>query len=171
MQWTVTHGNILNEPAHVLVCSANVFLTLSGGVGGSLLQQFGPRLQDELNTYLVTHGVRHVPRGTVIVTQPPDVPWRGIIHAVAVDGMYETSPEVIAQVVAESLRSAAMLDAKYVALTALATGFGKLTLRQFARGIASLGSTSFGSVERVSIVVRHEHEADELHAALEAGLA
>ena len=33
MRWTIKHGNILNEPADVLICSANPFLNLSGGVG------------------------------------------------------------------------------------------------------------------------------------------
>jgi hypothetical protein len=34
VRWTVKCGDILDEPADVLICSANIFLNLSGGVGG-----------------------------------------------------------------------------------------------------------------------------------------
>src|SRR5437763_11221519 len=52
MHWRIRHGDILDEPADVLICSANPFLTLSGGVGGALLLRYGPSLQSELNEYL-----------------------------------------------------------------------------------------------------------------------
>jgi hypothetical protein len=41
MKWTVKSGNILDENADVLICSANVFLNLSGGVGGAILLRCG----------------------------------------------------------------------------------------------------------------------------------
>ena len=45
MRWVVKHGDILDEPADVLVCSANVNLSLSGGVGGAFLRRDGPEMQ------------------------------------------------------------------------------------------------------------------------------
>ncbi|MEM6506506.1 MAG: macro domain-containing protein, partial [Planctomycetota bacterium] len=91
MQWTVKHGDILDEPADVLICSANPFLTLSGGVGGALLQRYGDPLRIELEEVLKSRSVNYVDRGSVIVTFPSDTPYKSIIHAVAVDGMYESS--------------------------------------------------------------------------------
>ena len=35
MLWRLCVGDILDVPADVLVCSANVYLNLSGGVGGA----------------------------------------------------------------------------------------------------------------------------------------
>ena len=48
MRCTLKAGNILDEPADVLVCSANPHLTLSGGVGADLLARYGGRMQSAL---------------------------------------------------------------------------------------------------------------------------
>jgi O-acetyl-ADP-ribose deacetylase (regulator of RNase III) len=48
MRWTLKTGNILDEPADVLICSANPHLTLSGGVGADLLARYGGAMQDYL---------------------------------------------------------------------------------------------------------------------------
>lgn len=45
MRWIVKQGDILAEPADVLVCSANVSLNLSGGVGGEILRRYGDGMQ------------------------------------------------------------------------------------------------------------------------------
>lgn len=45
MRWTLKSGDILDEPADVLVCSANVFQNLSGGVGGAILLRYGDAVQ------------------------------------------------------------------------------------------------------------------------------
>ena len=41
MMWTLKRGDILAEQADALVCSANVLLNLSGGVGGEILLSRG----------------------------------------------------------------------------------------------------------------------------------
>jgi O-acetyl-ADP-ribose deacetylase (regulator of RNase III) len=46
MKWHVHPGDILDIPADVLVSSANVYLTLSGGVGGAFLRRYGVAMQD-----------------------------------------------------------------------------------------------------------------------------
>src|SRR4051794_41344277 len=136
MHWQIRHGDILDEPADVLICSANPFLTLSGGVGGALLLRYGSSLQSELNEYLAQRGRRFLDRGSVVVTEPPNTPYRAIIHAVAVNGFYESSPEVITGVTRAALGAAADLGARTIALTALATGYGRLTLGRFGQGLA-----------------------------------
>jgi hypothetical protein len=59
MRWTVTHGDILDVPADVLVCSANVWLNLSGGVGGTILLRHGPAMQDQLHRWLASRPAGH----------------------------------------------------------------------------------------------------------------
>jgi O-acetyl-ADP-ribose deacetylase (regulator of RNase III) len=49
MRWTIKHGNIIDESADALICSANVMLNLSGGVGADLLGRYGLAMQKELH--------------------------------------------------------------------------------------------------------------------------
>jgi O-acetyl-ADP-ribose deacetylase (regulator of RNase III) len=167
MQWIVQSGDILKLPADVLICSANVFLNLSGGVGGEILLRFGDGMQRELHEYVKQRGGRrHVEQGDVVQTGPHGLPVRAVLHAVAVNGFYESSPRVVENVVSRALGMARTLGARDVSLTALATGFGRLKMREFAEGIKPLAHASFDPVERVIVCVRKESERDEIAAAL-----
>ena len=79
MRWRVWHGDILDVPADILICSANVYLTLSGGVGGAFLLRYGPEMQENLRQYLTARGVRHVPRGSVVEMPPCGSPYRAVL--------------------------------------------------------------------------------------------
>lgn len=162
MRWRARHGDILDVAADVLVCSANPFLTLSGGVGGALLLRYGASLQAELNDHLAQRGRRHLERGSIVVTRPPNTPYAAVIHAVAVNGFYESSPEVITDVVRAALRAAAGCGAHVVALTALGTGYGRLSIGQFARGLLHVVSEDFPPISDVVIGVRGADEAPEV---------
>jgi O-acetyl-ADP-ribose deacetylase (regulator of RNase III) len=161
MNWTFIHGDILDIPADVLVCSANVFLNLSGGVGGAILLRYGPAMQQDLHRQLAQRQRRFADRGEVIQTPPCGTPYRAVLHAVAVDGLYESSPQIIQSVVDKALTMAAGLGARRVALTALATGYGKLTLPQFA-----LMNGEYPPAHEVIICVRHEGDRAELLSLL-----
>src|SRR5688500_10990196 len=95
MNWHFKSGDILDEPADVLVCSGNVFLNLSGGVGGAILLRCGRGMQDELHAQLAAQGRRFVQPGEVVRTRPWGLPVRAVLHAVAVDGFYSTSVELV----------------------------------------------------------------------------
>jgi O-acetyl-ADP-ribose deacetylase (regulator of RNase III) len=142
-----------------------VFLNLSGGVGGEILLRYGDAMQRELHRHLQLRGVRHVERGYVVETGPSGAPFDVVLHAVAVDGLYQSSPDVIREVVDRSLRVAAERGARRVALTALGTGFGRLSMTQFGQGVAALASTEYPPVAEVVICVRKEWELDDLAAA------
>jgi O-acetyl-ADP-ribose deacetylase (regulator of RNase III) len=167
MQWTVKHGDILDEPADVLVCSANVWLNLSGGVGGEILLRHGPRMQQQLHRHLSERGLRFVQQGEVVACDPCGLPCRAVLHAVAVDCFYGSSPEVIGSVVCKALALAASLGARKVALTALATGYGRMSLADFARGLVPILSLEFPPVAEVMVCLRDRDDADELSLALE----
>jgi hypothetical protein len=104
--WQITSGDILDVDADVLVCSANPFLTLSGGVGGAFLLRYGSAMQEFLQAHLDQLGVRHVPRGTVVQARACGSTFRAVLHAVAVDGMYESSPDVITDVLETAIKLA-----------------------------------------------------------------
>lgn len=166
MRWQVHHGDILDVPADVLVCSANVYLTLSGGVGGAFLLRYGSAMQEALQQYLVERGIRHVERGDVVRLPPCGSPYRAVLHAVGVDGFYESSPSVVGRVVTESIRQSAALAAKTVALTAVATGYGRMSIADFAAGIRPIVREVFRPLERVVIGLHSLFDAEELRALI-----
>jgi O-acetyl-ADP-ribose deacetylase (regulator of RNase III) len=168
VRWTVKQADILDEPADVLVCSANVFLNLSGGVGGEILLRYGDAMQQELRCYLAGCGLHFVRQGEVVSCGPCGTPFKAVLHAVAVDGFYQSSPAVIEAVVAHSLRVAASLGAQRVALTALATGYGRMSLADFAAGLRPLLAQEFPPVAEVVVCLRNPHDAEELSAAVTA---
>jgi O-acetyl-ADP-ribose deacetylase (regulator of RNase III) len=159
-------GDILDEPAEVLVCSANCLLNLSGGVGGELLRRYGMALQTQLHGMLARRSPRAASRGEVFVMTDPKLPYKAVLHAVAVDAWYHTTPDIVREVVLRSLREAARLGAKMVALTALGTGFGDMDLRGFGEVINSSRSGEFAPLEEV-VICLEEDRAEELREIVE----
>ncbi|HEY1662672.1 MAG TPA: macro domain-containing protein [Verrucomicrobiae bacterium] len=144
-------GNILDEPADVLVCSANTSLNLSGGVGADLLGRYGTKMQNELHRILAARTPRVAQQGEVIAYSGAELPYQAVLHAVAVDGWYHSTPEIIREIVKKSFQMAMNLNAQKVALTALATGFGDLSLIDFADAIRPLFARDFFPIKEVCI--------------------
>ena len=107
----------------------------------------------------------------VVTTPPCGTRFKAVIHAVAVDGFYQSSPEVVERVVRKSLTAAASVGARTVALTALATGYGRLTMTQFVQAIRPLMDAEFSPIEQVVVCVRNEKDRDELIGALHVAAA
>ena len=166
MRWTLAHGDILDRPADVLVCSANVFLNLSGGVGGEILLRCGVEAQRELHAFLASRGRHFAAQGDVIRASAHGLPFRAVLHAVAVDGFYQSTPALVRAVVGKSLGTAARLGARRVALTALATGYGRMSMGQFAVAIGPLVGTEVWPLEEVCVCLRGPGDHDDLARAL-----
>ncbi len=169
MRIFVIHGDILEVEADTLICSANVFLNLSGGVGGAIRIKHGDAVADSiqaaLHGILRDRGVKHVKRGEFFVTEGAGTGFGRIIHAVAVDGMYESSVEEITRVVEATLSLAAARGGKRVALTALATGYGHLTVEDFALSVGPVLGKKI-ALEAITICVRHAEEAGAIRSVL-----
>ena len=162
MRWILKQTNILDESADALICSANVNLVLSGGVGAELLARYGGAMQHELQQRLQTRSPRCAARGDVIPYTGREVPYKILLHAVAIDGWYESSSEIIAEVTRRALEMAASHDARKVALSALATGFGRLTFAEFAQGVRPLLQIAVPPIEEIVICLLLEFEVAEL---------
>jgi len=162
MRRLVYQGDILDIQADVLICSANVFLNLSGGVGGAFLLRYGPAMQEALHNHLAERGIRHLNRGDVIQMPPCGSPYQAVLHAIAVDGVYETSPEIIASTLRESLNQAARLSAQVVALTAIGTGYGRMSMAGFAQAIRSIMRDDFTPIEQIVLGLRSPDDVGEL---------
>ena len=166
MRWSLKHGNLLNQPADVLIVSANPFLTLSGGVGGELLLRYGQDVQYELRRYLQSRKLRYVQPCDVVPTYGGATPYRVVLHAVAIDAFYDSSPEWITTTITKALQMAAEHGVERVALAALATGYGRMPLAEFATGLRPLLKESFGTVQEVLLGVQSAEKHAELAALL-----
>ena len=166
IRWALKACNILDEPADVLICSANVSLNLSGGVGADLLGRYGPRMQAELHRLIAGRTPRAARQGEVFAYAGPELPYKAVLHAVAVDGWYHATPESVRETVATALRMAAELTAKKVTLTALATGFGDLTLPDFANALRPLMSMDFPPIKEICLCLMEDYRLAELAAHL-----
>lgn len=162
LRWVLKAGSILDEPADVLICSANPHLTLSGGVGADLLARYGTSMQEALSKIVTARDPHYLRQGEIAVYEGKEIPYRAILHAVAIDGWYESSPKVIETVVRKSFAMAAGFGARRVTLTALATGFGHLSLAEFAAGLSPLMNEAFPPMEEVCLCLMEDYRVSEL---------
>ena len=165
MKIFLQQANILDIPADVLICSANVSLNLTGGVGADIVSRFGNAMQAELHEQIYNRSPKFAKQGEVYKCYTAGLPYNVVLHAVAVDPMYHSSPEIITKTVRRALLIAKEHNAKIVALTALASGFGDLTLEGFAEGMKPLMDEDFNPIEKVIIPQIQDYRFKELREA------
>ena len=120
-------GDILGSDAECLVTTANPGFLMNGGIGACLVRAAGPGFRAHVEERMrATFGFSIAPRGAVLVTGAGRLPFRHVLHVVAVDARYQTDHQVIAACVRDVLTLADRLGARSIALPALATGWGKL---------------------------------------------
>lgn len=167
MNVEVQVGNVLDVPADVLISTANPWLQMTGGVNlAIILRPDGERVHAELQQYLPASGRRWVEPGTVVRTGPGSLPVRHILHAVAIDPSYDSSVELVARTLANAFGQARDLGARVVSLPALATGFGPLSMEDFATALRQTLQADWAPIETVRVVLKTEEDA----AAIRAGL-
>jgi len=166
IHWSLKTCNILDEPADVLVCSANVSLNLSGGVGADLLGRYGIKMQTELHQRINRRTPHAARQGEVFAYSGSELPYKAVLHAVAVDGWYHATKQDVQETVEKSLRMAMELKAKKVTLTALATGFGDLSLPDFADAIRPLLEMDFSPIEEVCLCLLEDYRLAQLASHL-----
>lgn len=165
---SVLAGDVLDEAVDVLVATANVKLDLSGGVNGGILSRGGAAVQAELRAHLARLGRTWVDPGTVVVTGPGPLRVRHIVHAVAVTGFYESSRELVSKTITAALRQAVSLGARTVALPALATGYGPLSIVEFARALDDvLGAGAGDGLTELRVVLRRAEDVAKVRPAVE----
>lgn len=153
-------GDVLAECAEVLICPANPWLNMSGGVNGEILRRGGASIQDELKSYLQAVGRSAVEAGTVVRTGSGPLPVKHILHAVSIDPFYGSSVELVRKTLEAALGMAQSLPAHTVSMPMLATGYGPLDARAFAVALSPLVSRDWGPVERLTVVVRRDEDAE-----------
>jgi O-acetyl-ADP-ribose deacetylase (regulator of RNase III) len=160
-------GDVLAVPADVLVSTANPWLQMTGGVNLQIiLRPKGEFVQEELQRHLRATGRRHVEPGTVVRTGPGSLPVKHILHAVSIDPSYDSSADLVADTVGKALGMARELDAGTVTMPALATGFGPLSVAEFATALRRAAARDWSPLEVLKVVVRREEDAAAVRAVL-----
>jgi O-acetyl-ADP-ribose deacetylase (regulator of RNase III) len=167
MEVDVLVGDVLDVPADVLISTANPWLQMTGGVNLKIiLRPQGEFVHEELQAHLRATGKRYVEPGTVVRTGPGSLPVRHILHAVSITPAYDSSVELVAATVARALTQARELGAGVVSIPALATGFGPLSMEEFAMGLAQAIERDWSPLERLNVVLLREEDADTVRRVL-----
>ena len=160
MKIEVVVGDVLDVAADVLVSTANPWLQMTGGVNlAILLRPRGEIVHEELQQYLPATGRRLVEPGTVVRTGPGSLPVKHVLHAVAIDPSYDSSVELVAATIAAALNQARELGAKTVSMPALGTGFGPLSMADFAAALRRATRRDWSPLELLTVVLRSEEDA------------
>lgn len=149
-------------PADVLICPANPWLNLSGGVNGAIREVAGPDLQLQLHQNLHDQSVKAVPVGTVVRSDPFGLPFNHILHVVAIDPFYETSAALVKGAFGKAMEMALELKATSISSPTLATGYGPLSVEEFAIAIAPVLKDLHLQSLSLNLVVRREEQASIL---------
>jgi len=160
MNLHIKTGDVLDEPCDVLICSANPQLNMSGGVNGAIVLRGGQDVQEELWAFLRGSGQPHAQPGSVVRTGPGPLRAKHILHAVAVDAFYGSSIELVRHTIETALKQAQELGAATVAMPSLATGYGPLSMEQFAQALSAAVQPEWPGIEQLSVVVRSEENAE-----------
>lgn len=166
MKVIIKIGDVLSEPADVLISTANPWLNLSGGVNGAIREAVGPDLQSELHELLKQQGMCALPAGTVVRSNAYKLPFKHILHAVAIDPFYDSTKDIVEATLEKALLMALELQARVVSSPTLATGYGRMSIADFGSAIAPVLKKSCLENLTLNLVVRREDHAKELHEAL-----
>ncbi|MCU0719097.1 MAG: macro domain-containing protein [Pirellula sp.] len=165
MKINVKVGDVLSEPADVLISSANPWLNLSGGVNGAIREAVGPDLQTELHELLKQQGMSALPAGTVVRSNAYTLPFKHILHAVAIDPFYDSSTDLVKATFEKALDMALELQALTVSSPTLATGYGPMSISDFVfhdgsnhQWWAAGGSTAIGKLASMVHPVQGAHQ-------------
>jgi O-acetyl-ADP-ribose deacetylase (regulator of RNase III) len=168
MKAEVLVGDVLDVPADVLISTANPWLQMTGGVNLKIiLRPSGELVHAELQAHLRASGGKYVEAGTVVRTGPASLPVRHILHAVSIDPSYDSSVELVAQTLGRALGMARELGARTVTVPALATGFGPLSMEEFAEAVKRVLAQDWSPVETLKVVLLKAEDAEIVRAALE----
>ncbi len=107
--------------------AANTDLRHGGGVAGAISRAGGPAIQSE------SDDLGPIDLGAAVATSAGDLPSRWVIHAATMHLGGPTSADVIREATASTLRAAAELGARSLALVAFGTGVGGFPLDEAAR--------------------------------------
>lgn len=132
MRKVIRNSDAAKVGGDVLLYSTNTQLALTGGVGASLLAQFGMQVQRELHRAAAARGGM-VRVGDLFETAISGLPWHRIFHSIATDELYHTDPDIVSKILRRCFDRCGELGYSRLVTSALGTGYGDLDLSEFVR--------------------------------------
>ena len=123
----VQEGDITKLEVDAIANAANTDLRHGGGVAGAISRAGGPAIQAESDE------LAPIDLGAAVATSAGEMPSKWVIHAATMRLGGPTSAEIIREATASTLRVAAELGARSLALVAFGTGVGGFPLDEAAR--------------------------------------
>jgi O-acetyl-ADP-ribose deacetylase (regulator of RNase III) len=123
----VVDGDITTLAVDAIANAANTQLRHGGGVAAAIARGAGPELERE------SRERAPIGLGDAVETTAGELPARWVIHAATMELGGPTSAEIVARATASTLRRAAELGARSLALVAFGTGVGGFPLDEAAR--------------------------------------
>jgi len=123
-------GDICQAPADVICTSTNPHLDLMIGTGGAVRSAGGWAIQEEcykkIREKSNSPDLTFLDPGQAVVTGAGDLPFKGVIHCVAIDSFHNSSAEVIRLCVSNALGEFVQIpDAHTIAFPVFAAGNGQ----------------------------------------------
>jgi O-acetyl-ADP-ribose deacetylase len=123
-------GDICQAPVDVICTSTNPHLDLMIGTGGAVRSAGGWTIQEEcykkIREKSSSPDLTILEPGQAVVTGAGDLPFKGVIHCVAIDSFHNSSAEVIQLCVRNALVEFAQIpDAHTIAFPVFAAGNGQ----------------------------------------------
>lgn len=166
MRVRIVVGDVLSVSADILVSTANPWLNLSGAVNGAIREAVGPELQTQLHSLVKVQGLAAVPAGTVVRSDPFSLPFKHILHAVAIDPFYDSSIELVKSTFAKAMDMAVELGALSISSPTLATGYGPMSIGEFGTAIAPVAEYPPLTHLTLTFVVKRVDDASALRDSL-----
>ena len=132
MKLLALHGDILDQTADGLICSANPHLNLSGGVGGEFALRYGGGMQGFLHDYLRRSNRPFLHAGSVVAAPSFGSPYATVVHAVAIDGFYDTDEDLVVEAYRNAFAELSASGCRTVVAACLACGYGRFPDDRFA---------------------------------------
>ncbi len=127
----VIKGDIAEVECCAVVNAANNHLWMGSGVAGALKKAGGADIERE------ALGKGPIEIGSVVETKAGNLSAKWVIHAAVMGQKLETSAEIVSRATSNALRLSERLGVKRIALPALGTGVGALSMEDCARAMRS----------------------------------
>jgi len=172
MNWKLHEGDITQAPAEVVCTSTNPNLELMAGTGGAIRDTGGWVIQDECKAIIAEetrrNGHRWLTMGTAVRTGAGTLPFRAVIHCVAIDPFHESSEEIIADCTRNALKVARELlpPIRSIAMPVFATGNGLFNFESSLRAMLGVIRADADPEPEVHIIVRETQHIEIVRSML-----
>ncbi len=145
----VAKGDISKQFCDAVVNAANDHLWMGSGVAGALKKAGGSVIERE------AMALGPIEVGQAVATGAGDLPAKWVIHTAVMGQDLETNADKVRRATVSALKEANRLKARSVALPALGTGVGGLSMEKCARAMRAgiEDALPLDSVKRVTFVL------------------